>query len=185
MLHARSDINDQRPRPVERVIGERDIINNELGIFYNGYEAQCGRPVVTGEPTAAYKEMFEIAVAGYRRLVTTLYAGKSSEDSIQAMQFIRDSDYEFYGGFLQGMLGANPRHEPQIGFDRVQSAEDRYLFDPDGRLVYKVGHVFTLQMHIVDKKHTRGLFVGDFFAIEEQGPRCLNKLPLEMVRTGA
>ena len=42
------DINDQRPRPVERVIGERDIINNELGIFYNGYEAQCGRPVVTG-----------------------------------------------------------------------------------------------------------------------------------------
>ena len=55
------DINDQRPRPVERVIGERDIINNELGIFYNGYEAQCGRPVVTGEPTAEYKEMFEIA----------------------------------------------------------------------------------------------------------------------------
>ncbi|MGH7931020.1 MAG: M24 family metallopeptidase, partial [Candidatus Binatia bacterium] len=36
------DINDQRPRPVDRVIGDRDIINNELGIFYNGYEAQCG-----------------------------------------------------------------------------------------------------------------------------------------------
>ena len=53
------DINDQRPRPVERVIGDRDIINNELGIFYNGYEAQCGKPVVTGEPTPEYKEMFE------------------------------------------------------------------------------------------------------------------------------
>jgi Xaa-Pro aminopeptidase len=179
------DINDQRPRPVERVIGERNIINNELGIFYNGYEAQCGRPVVTGEPTAEYKELFDIAVEGYERLVPTLYAGKSSEDSTQAMQFIRDSDYEFYGGFLQGMLGANPRHEPQIGFDRVQSAEDRYLFDADGRFVYQVGHVFTLQMHIVDRKHTRGLFVGDFFVIEEQGPRCLNKFPLEMMRTGA
>jgi hypothetical protein len=177
------DINDQRPRPAERVIGERDIINNELGIFYNGYEAQCGRPVVTGEPTAEYQEMFEIAKEGYRRLVPTLYAWKSREDSIQAMQFIRDTEYEFYGGFLQGMLGANPRHEPQIGFDRVQSAEDRYLFGADGRLVYEVGHVFTLQMHIVDKKHTRGLFVADFFAIEENGPRCLNKLPLEMMRT--
>jgi Xaa-Pro aminopeptidase len=43
------DVNDQRPRPVERIIGDRDIINNELGIFYNGYEAQCGRPVVTGD----------------------------------------------------------------------------------------------------------------------------------------
>jgi Xaa-Pro aminopeptidase len=176
------DINDQRPRPVDRVIGERDIINNELGIFYNGYEAQCGRPVVTGDPTAEYKEMFEIAVEGYRRLAPTLSAGRSSEDSIQAMQFIRDTDYEFYGGFLQGMLGANPRHEPQIGFDRVQSTEDRFLFDSDGRLVYQVGHVFALQMHIVDKNHTRGLFLADFFAIEEEGPRCLNKFPCEIIR---
>ena len=85
------DINDQRPRPVERVIGERDIINNELGIFYNGYEAQCGRPVVTGEPTAEYQAMFEIALEGYKRLVPTLYAGKSSDDSIAAMEFILDS----------------------------------------------------------------------------------------------
>ena len=176
------DINDQRPRPVDRVIGERDIINNELGIFYNGYEAQCGRPVVTGDPTAEYKEMFEIAVEGYQRLAPTLSAGRSSEDSIQAMQFIRDTDYEFYGGFLQGMLGANPRHEPQIGFDRVQSTEDRFLFDSDGRLVYQVGHVFALQMHIVDKNHTRGLFLADFFAIEENGPRCLNKFPCEIIR---
>ena len=178
-----TDINDQRPRPVERVIGERDIINNELGIFYNGYEAQCGKPVMTGEPTAEYEEMFQLALEGYKRLVPTLHAGKSSEDSLQAMQFIRDSDYEFYGGFLQGMLGANPRHEPQIGFDRVQSAEDRYLFGADGRLIYQAGHVFALQMHIVDKKHTRGLFLADFFAIEENGPRCLNRLPLELVRT--
>jgi Xaa-Pro aminopeptidase len=177
------DINDQRPRPVERVIGERDIINNELGIFYNGYEAQTGKPVVTGEPTAEYQEMFEIAMEGYKRLVPTLYAGKSSADSMAAMKFILDSDYEFYGGFLQGMLGANPRHEPQIGFDRVQSAEDRFLFGADGKLVYQVGHVFTLQMHIVDKKHTRGLFLGDFFAIEEKGPRCLNKLLPKLLRT--
>jgi Xaa-Pro aminopeptidase len=178
------DINDQRPRPVERVIGDRDIINNELGIFYNGYEAQCGRPVVTGEPAAEYKEMFDIALEGYERLVPTLYAGKSSADSVAAMKFILGSDYEFYGGFLQGMLGANPRHEPQIGFDRVQSAEDRYLYGPDGRLVYQVGHVFTLQMHIVDKSRTRGLFLGDFFAIEANGPRCLNKFPPQLVRAG-
>ena len=179
------DVNDQRPRPVDRVIGARDIINNELGIFYNGYEAQCGRPVLTGEPTAEYKAMFTVALEGYRRLVPTLYPGKTSDDSIAAMEFIRDTGFEFYGGFLQGMLGANPRHEPQIGFDRVQSAEDRYLFDQEGRLVYQPGHVFTVQMHIVDQKHTRGLFLGDFFAIEEKGPRCLNKFPMEMARAGS
>jgi Xaa-Pro aminopeptidase len=178
------DINDQRPRPLDRVIGERDIINNELGIFYNGYEAQCGRPVMTGAPTAEYQEMFDLALEGYKRLVPTMHAGKSSADSAEAMKFIHDTDYEFYGGFLQGMLGANPRHEPQIGFDRVQSGEDRFLYGADGRLVYKIGHVFTLQMHIVDKGHTRGLFLADFFAIEARGPRCLNKFPAQIVRPG-
>jgi hypothetical protein len=38
-------------------------------------------------------------------------------------------------------------------------------------------------MHIVDKRHTRGLFLGDFFAIEANGPRCLNKFPPRLVRT--
>lgn len=52
----------------------------------------------------------------------------------------------------------------------------------DCKLVYQVGHVLTLQMHIVDKQHTRGLFLGDFFAIEAKCPRCLNKFPLELVR---
>jgi Xaa-Pro dipeptidase len=178
------DINDQRPRPVERVIGDHDIINNELGIFYNGYEAQCGRPVVTGEPTADYQAMVEVALEGYHRLVPTLHPGKSSDDSIAAMEFIRGTGCEFYGGFLQGMLGANPRHEPQIGFDRVQSAEDRYLFDREGKLVYEPGHVFTLQMHIVDRHHSRGVFFGDFFAVEASGPRCLNNFPLALVRAG-
>ena len=54
----------------------------------------------------------------------------------------------------------------------------------DGKLVYRIGHVFALQMHIVDKQHTRGLFLADFFAVEENGPRCLNKLPLEFARAG-
>jgi hypothetical protein len=49
-------------------------------------------------------------------------------------------------------------------------------------LVYRVGHVFALQMHIVDKQHKRGLFLADFYAIEANGPRCLNKFPLELVR---
>jgi Xaa-Pro aminopeptidase len=176
------DINDQRPRPVERVLGDRDIINNELGIFFNGYEAQCGKPIVTGEPTSEYREMFELALEGYKRVVPTMRPGMSSADSSAAMKFVLDSGYEFYGGFLQGMLGANPRHEPQIGFDRVQSGEDRFLFGPDGRFVYQAGHVFTVQMHIVDKSHTRGVFLADFFAIEEQGPRCLNKFPPQLVR---
>ncbi|MGH7775143.1 MAG: M24 family metallopeptidase [Candidatus Binatia bacterium] len=176
------DINDQRPRPVERVIGERDIINNELGVFYNGYEAQTGKPVVTGLPTPEFQEMFDIALEGYKRVAATLYPGKSSADSVAAAKFIHETGYDVYGGYLQGMLGANPRHEPQIGPDRSTSAEDRFLYGSKGWLDYEPGMVFTLQMHIIDKKKTRGLFLADTFAITASGPKCLNKFPPQLVR---
>jgi hypothetical protein len=54
----------------------------------------------------------------------------------------------------------------------------------DEKLVFQVGLVVTPQTHIVDKQHTRGLFLGDFFAIEEKGPRCLNKFPPGLMRAG-
>jgi Xaa-Pro aminopeptidase len=175
------DLNDQRPRPVSRILGPRDIINTELGIFYNGYEAQTGKPVLTGAPTREYQEMFDVALEGYRRVAATLWPGKTSSDSVDAGKFIHDTGYDVYGGYLQGMLGANPRHEPQIGPDRPQSAEDRYLYDESGRLVYRAGMMFTLQMHIIDQAQTRGLFLADSFVVTAQGPRCLNKFPPQLV----
>jgi Xaa-Pro aminopeptidase len=131
---------------VSRIVGDQDIINNELGIFYNGYESQTGKPVLTGPPTVEFQEMFDIALEGYKCVAATLWPGKTSADSLTAGKFIHDMGYDVYGGYLQGMLGANPRHEPQIGPDRPQSAEDRYLYDEQGRLVYKTGMMFTLQM---------------------------------------
>jgi len=180
MLHP--DINDQRPRPVERVIGPRDIINNELGIFYNGYEAQTGKPLVTGAPTAEFQEMFDVVLAGYNRVSATLYPGKSSADSISAAQVIEEAGYDLYGSFLQGMLGSNPRHEPQISPDPLRRAEDGFLHDGTGKLVYQAGMVFTLQMHIVDKQKIRGLFLADTFAIQTTGPKCLNKFPPQLIQ---
>ena len=176
------DVNDQRPRPVSRVIGPHDFINNEIGIFYNGYESQTGKPIVTGTPTRWIEEMFEIASEAYKRIEPTLRPGKSSADSLEAAKFVLDTGYEYYGGFLQGMLGANPRHEPQIGFDRVQSGEDRFLFDADGKLTYKSGMMFTLQVHLIDKAHTRSLFLGDSYVVTESGAKCLNKVPPQMFR---
>ena len=33
--------------------------------------------------------------------------------------------YDAWGGYLQGMLGAQPRHEPQIGPELTSLAEDK------------------------------------------------------------
>ncbi|HWO40945.1 MAG TPA: M24 family metallopeptidase [Candidatus Eisenbacteria bacterium] len=176
------DVNDQRPRPVQRRIGPRDFINNEIGVFYNGYESQTGKPIVIGQPTKAIQEMFDTAAAGYERVAATLAPGKTSLDSLEAAHFVRERGYDFYGGILQGMLGANPRHEPQIGFARATSGEDRFLFDAEDTLTYEPGMMFTLQMHLIDKEQTQSLFLGDTFVITPTGSRCLNKVPPQLIR---
>ena len=172
-------INDQRPRPVERIIGNRDLINNELGIFYNGYEAQTGKPIITGPPSAKIKEMFKVAMEGYKRVSKTLYPGKSSADSIRAIaKWIKGTKCELYGSFLQGMGGAQPRFEPAIRLKRT--LQDKLFYKDE--LTYKTGMVFALQMHIVNKPHTKGLFLADTFAVTRKGPRCLNKLPPQLIQ---
>ena len=173
------DIGDQRPRPVDRVIGNRDIINNELGVFYNGYEAQTGKPIVTGAPTEEFKDMFEVAMEGYKQVAASLYPGKTSTDSVKAATCVQKRGYDCYGGFLQGMLGADPRHEPQIGFGNIRP-EDK-LF-PGDELVYQEGMAFVLQIHVITKEKAKGLFLGDTFAVTASGPRCLNKLPPQLIR---
>src|SRR5262249_25043939 len=63
-----ADLNDQPPGAVSRIVGDRDIINSELGILYSGYEAQSGKDVLTGPRTAEFQEMFDVALEGYRRI---------------------------------------------------------------------------------------------------------------------
>src|SRR5262245_43326718 len=109
------------------------------GIFYNGYEAQTGKPVLTGPPTVGFEELFADSLEGDKRIATTPRPRKTSAESLAAVKFIHETGHDVHGGYLQGMLGANPRREPQIAPHRPQSAEHRYLYDEQGRLVYKAG----------------------------------------------
>ena len=172
-------VNDQRPRPLDRVIGSKDLLNNELGIFYNGYEAQTGKPIVTGPPSTEVKEMFELAMKGYEKVSDTLYPGKNSAESITVVnEIFVGTEYTTTGSLLQGMGGANPRHEPSIKIK--QTPRDKLIYE--GELIYKKGMVFTLQMHVIDKNKTKGLFLADTFAVYDNGPRCLNKLPPQLIK---
>ncbi len=173
---AKPGINDQRPRPVERVISAEELINNELGVFYNGYEAQTGKPIVIGQPTDVIRKMGALATEGYKRMAETLYPGKSSRDSMRVEKWIQESDFELYGSYLQGMGGTQPRHEPLVRPDGVNSPFST------GDLVYQAGMVFALQMHIVTKDRSAGIFLADTFAVTSSGPRCLNKVPPQLIQ---
>ena len=175
------DVGDQRPRPSERVITHGDIVNNELGVLYNGYEAQTGKPMFIGSPTDEFRRMFDVALEAYHRVAETLKVGGTGSDSVNAANHvIKASGYDAWGGYLQGMLGSQPRHEPQIGPELTSLAENR-LYEGDD-MVFRNGTVFVLQIHLVDKARTRGLFIGDTYAIRDSGTECLNGFPPELIQ---
>ena len=51
-----------------------------------------------------------------------------------------------------------------------------------GLLVFRNGTVFVLQIHLVDKARTRGLFIGDTYAMRDSGTECLNQFPPELIQ---
>ena len=182
------DINDLRPRPVEKSDRQARHHQQRAGDFLQWLRSSVRQAGGDRRADCGIQEMFEIAIEGYRRLVPTLYAGKSSEDSIQAMHFIRDTRYEFYGGFLAG--DARRQSAPRAANRFRPGAECRgsLIYSPrTADSVYQVGHVFTLQMNIVDRKHTR----RSVFVIRDKTAACLsarsetrrtaflNKFPLE------
>ena len=65
-------------------------------------------------PSKQIQKMFDIALEAYKRIEPTLRPGKSSADSLKAAKFVHETGYEYYGGFLPIMLGANLRHDPHI-----------------------------------------------------------------------
>jgi hypothetical protein len=50
----------------------------------------------------------------------------------------------------------------------------------EGKLVYQVGHVFTLQMHIVDKQHTRGVVSRRLLRYRRKRPALLEQVPAQV-----
>jgi hypothetical protein len=128
-----------------------------------------------------FQEMFDIALEGYKRVAATLWPGKTSADSLAAGKFIHDAGYEVYGGYLQGMLGANPRHEPQIGPDRPQSAEGRYLYDEQGRLPTRPHDVHLANAH---HRQARDRLALVMFRDHCQWSQVLEQIPAALVRVG-
>ena len=50
-------------------------------------------------------------------------------------------------------------------------------------MIFRNGMVFVLQIHLVDKARTLGLFIGDTHGIRDSGPECLIELPPELIQS--
>jgi Xaa-Pro dipeptidase len=158
------------PLPSKRVLGEGDIVLNELAAGYRGYTAQIGMPIFVGEPAPAARDFFEeITLPGFLRLAEEIGPGKSMEDVRLAGQFFRERGYQSRPILLHGMdLVTAPPHV------FVEEAEEGIM---------QPNQVVMLEPNPISADGNLGMFFGHTYIVTESGNEMVTEWPLEMIIT--
>lgn len=177
MLAASESMHDpgsafQRPRPIDRTIADGDVLLMELGARdAHGYEAQTGKAVVYGRPTAEYEDMLEVMFLAYDRVTKALRPGCTARDLREAGQVIIDRGYQVVAPLVHGVF--NPIDAgPFVGTSHR----------PDKDVVLQPGMACCVEIHPCTADVRKGVFMGDTYVITENGARSLNAIPPELIQ---
>jgi Xaa-Pro dipeptidase len=159
------------PRPSARVLAKGDIINMELAAGYRGYTAQIGSPICLGEPTEMVRAFWEnITLPGYRRIVAAMQPGNSMEDVRIASKFFRESGVQSRPTQCHGIDLVTDK--PHISAEHVSAEAFETVLRP--------GMVIMAEPNPITADGLFGIFLGHTFIINENGPECVDKFPLEI-----
>ena len=162
----------QRPRPIDRTIGEGDVLLMELGARDgHGYEAQTGKPVVFGEVSAGYEDLLDVMFVAYEQVTKALRPGCTARELREAGQVIVDRGYQVVAPLVHGVF--NPIDAgPFVGTSHR----------PDKDVVLQPNMACCVEIHPCTSDVRQGVFMGDTFVITEDGARSVNALPPELIR---
>ena len=161
----------QRPRPIGRTITDHDVLLLELGARDgHGYEAQTGKPICFGDPPPDYADMFAVGREAYDAVVDVLRPGCTAADIRRAGQVIWDRGYTVVAPLVHGVF--NPLDAgPFVGTSHR----------PDKDVTLAPGMALCVEIHPCTEDIVRGIFLGDTYVITEDGHRCVNQLPPDLV----
>lgn len=169
-----------KSEPSTRRLRSGDVITTETSASWGGYHSQIHRPyAVDGEPTDAYREMFELAREVVEAMVDRLRPGNTSEDIYRAMSPIEASDYKLYdvgchgygNGYLHPFIGTEGSNYWPGADDPVTAA-----------WTFERGMVIVVQPNLTTPDERRSLQLGTTVVVDDP-PEDLQSYPLKFVRT--
>lgn len=166
--------------PSQRKLQRGDIITTEIGAAKRGYATQIHRPLmVSDEPSATYRQLFDIAKETYENIVESLTPGATAAEVHKAMAPIENSNYKLYDVIVHG-YGDGYCH-PFIG-----TTDSNYwpcVDDPiTEKWAFKENMVVAIQPNVVTEDETLGLQFGSTVVIQKDGIEDLHGYPLEFLQ---
>lgn len=155
-----------------RVLARGDVINTEISVSWWGYSGQAHRPIFLQEqPGKLYRSLWDTALESYRRCLTCLKAGATSEDVLGAADVIADNGYTINDGFLHGFgIGLLP---PSVGTRQARRGIPRPPFR------FEENMCVVVQPNVVTHDEHAGVQLGNLVRITRDGAECLHRLPLQ------
>lgn len=156
--------------PTDRVLGDGDLLVNELEARFAGYGAQTVAPVWIGRPDERYRAVADTAVAVFNAVLERLRPGET-------MRSVMDVYYDAIKRESKGaMTGSFPlMHARGLG-DEVPAVIDAADLEKSGGAALAENMVFVLKPRV---RAADGISaqVGDTVVVTPKGGRRLGKRP--------
>jgi Xaa-Pro dipeptidase len=154
--------------PSGRVLRPGDAVITEITVSWWSYGAQIHRPfAVAAEPTAEYLELFDTALACFRRVGETLRAGATSEQVVAAAEVIAERGFMVFDSVVHGEGGRNP----ELGI-----AGSAHTLEP---WTFEENQVMVVQPNPVTLDQRAGLQLGAAVRVGRDGAEPLHRYPFK------
>jgi Xaa-Pro aminopeptidase len=149
--------------PVNRVVGHGDVVLTELAAGYGSYFGKIYGTLAIGDPTPAYRRMFELAADIYRKIYELVKPGITAGDTDSFL----GGDAGKHGlqswSYVSGWSTYNTR-----------PAQNRVAPRADKEMELKPGHCLNVAGWIVDPDAKMGVWLGDTAVMADDGLRPLH-----------
>lgn len=160
----------------DRVLEKGDVLITEISAHYRGYPGQILRPfAIATSPTPQYRRMYDLAAGAFHRIARVIGAGATSEDVLDAAEYIHISGFTICDDLVHGFGGG---FLPPILRTRRTSAAAPQPF------TFQENMTVVIQPNVITEDERMGVQVGELMRVTREGVESLHRYQLEFFRCG-
>ncbi|HLX57079.1 MAG TPA: M24 family metallopeptidase, partial [Ktedonobacteraceae bacterium] len=160
----------------DRVIEKGDVLITEISAHYHGYAGQILRPFAIGTPpTGQYLRMYDVAVETFSRIASVIRAGATSDEVLDAAEYIHSSGFTICDDLVHGFGGGYL--SPILRTRRTSALQPQPFTFRENMLV-------VIQPNVITEDERMGVQVGELVRVTRDGVESLHRYPMRFVRCG-
>ncbi len=159
-----------------RVIQKGDVLITEISATYHGYPGQIHRPFAIGTPpTAEYLRLYDVAVEAFSRLAAILRDGTTSEELVNAGEYIHEQGFTICDSLAHGF-------GPGAIYPSLQTR--RTSQRPPQHFVFRENMTVVIQPNVITEDERMGVQVGELLRVTRTGTERLHSYPMRFIQCG-